>query len=122
MTNSATLAAVGDTLSVAQGPLAGAAIGGGAKYQPPQDSPILAVRDAALLVSYSGTFAGAKLEIVRVRPNQVQEVIDSHVSPADNATGSVRIDFPAGAYSDFRCRILKLTSGSIAITLATSKS
>ncbi len=120
MTRSATLNTAGDTFSLLSGPLPAAAIAAGRKHEHWHDSAIRGQQHAQFAVSVSGTFAGLVYRIVRVLADQTESV-GAPISPADSTPSTTTIDFPVGSVNDFKVRLDAIASGSVVLTLSSTR-
>ena len=120
MTRSATLTTPGDTLSLASGPLSAAAIAAGARHPQMHESMLRADRHAQFTVSAAGVFTGARYSILRVGVD-LTESAGASISPADSTPLATVVDFPVASLSDVKVRLDALASGSITLTIASTR-
>lgn len=114
MLNNATLSAVGDYLSIGNGKNQIADYVG--------ESPMIIGRDDGVDVTVSGTYAGARLQLIGRKPDRTETTIGSPLAPADNATQTFTLNFSPGKYGDLKVKLLSITSGSIAVSANSTKS
>ena len=120
ITRSATLNAVGDTVSLLTGPLAAVAIAAGRKHEHQHDSVIRGERHAQFTVTASGVFTGVRYSVVRVFADQTESA-GAPISPIDSTTTKTVIDFPNGSVNDFKIRLDAIASGSVAFAISSTR-
>ena len=73
-------------------------------------------------MTLSGAYTGTQIQLYGRLPDGTEASMFAAISPANNSTSTTRLNFAPGTVGDIRAKLLGISSGSILVSLNSTKS